>query len=45
MYHDEHPPPHFDASCEGFEAFDDRGLHRRLSEAGKLSRDAAWSLS
>lgn len=21
MYHDEHPPPHFHAACEGFEAF------------------------
>ena len=21
MYHDEHPPPHFHASCQGFEAF------------------------
>lgn len=34
MYHDEHPPPHFHASCQGLEAFvaisDGEVLHGRL---------------
>ena len=47
MYHDDHPPPHFHASYQGFEAFVEIGTGEILQ--GSLPRKAArlvrqWAL-
>ncbi len=47
MYHDEHPPPYFHASYQGFEAFVE--IESGTVVAGKLPRKAArivrrWAL-
>lgn len=47
MYHDDHPPPHFHASYQGFEAF--VAIETGLVVAGKLPKRVSrivrrWSL-
>jgi hypothetical protein len=47
MYHDDHPPPHFHAAYQGFEAF--VGIHDGEVLHGSLPRKAArivkqWAL-
>jgi len=47
MYHDEHPPPHFHAAYQGFEAFvgvsDGEIIHGRLpKKAARIVRQ--WAL-
>lgn len=47
MYHDEHPPPHFHAGCQGMEAFvgieDGEVIHGRLPRrAARILR--SWAL-